>query len=589
MLPMSDGVRLHTLVVTPASLKHKQFPTVIDRSPYGMFNTELLADVFLLFGFAAVSQDLRGACKSEGKFSLWHTDEADGKETIDWTVRQPWSDGTIYEVGASADGIASFVLARAAPTALRAQLAIFATAEARRAIFPGGALRAGLTEGWLKGTVPAQAAGLIAEVERREAPSAWWDAVEMRAAQFARVAWPSVMWAGWYDIFLHGQLYAFDGYQHHSAPAVRGAHYLVIDPLGHCQRAARYFPRHLLAGRALLPVLLGLRLFRGEPHRVPAHVHALTFYVMGSRDAPRGVGNYWTSLREWPAATPTPLYLAAGGALSWAAPGGARGGAAGGASAATAWRYSPSDPTPTIGGNNLELSCGPLDQRPIEARADVAVFTSDALVQPLALTGALEAVLHVSTRSAVNDTDFALKLTDVHPDGTSRLVQDGIQRMRWRAGPRAATPLPMAPNVTYRINISLWNTSYVFAAGHRLRVVVSSANAPRFRANPNTGVPLSREDGRTRDATNVVWHAADTPSALILPVVALAQLPEHNIIETVGRMLDEAAADADALLADEPAVAEQGDRSLGGHATHRGAVALRAALERSARAFDFEE
>ena len=124
MLPMSDGVRLHTLVVTPASLKHKQFPTVIDRSPYGMFNTELLADVFLLFGFAAVSQDLRGACKSEGKFSLWHTDEADGKETIDWIVRQPWSDGTIYEVGASADGIASFVLARAAPTALRAQLAL---------------------------------------------------------------------------------------------------------------------------------------------------------------------------------------------------------------------------------------------------------------------------------------------------------------------------------------------------------------------------------------------------------------------------------------------------------------------------------
>lgn len=554
MLPMSDGVKLHTFAATPLHLFKKKYPTVIDRSPYGMFNTELLADVFLAFGFAAVSQDMRGTCKSEGTFTLWHKDREDGAETLKWITEQPWSDGRVYEIGASADGIAGFTLARASPPSLKAQFQIFATAEARRTIFPGGAFRSGLTEGWLKGTVHEQAPALLKLIHQKEAPSPWWDAVEIKGDQYRNVTWPSVHWAGWYDIFLHGHLYSYDGYQHRSAPKVRGKHYLVVDPCGHCQDAASYFPKHLVVGRALLPLLLGVRLFR-ETTKVPEGVKAITFYVMGAKGAPKGDGNYWTSLDTWPEPTPTPLYLADGGKLrwerdsvadlrSWEAGGSADDTGVGKSKSSVSWKYDPANPTPTIGGNNLELACGPLDQRPVEARKDVAVFSSPVLKAPLALTGPLEAVLHVSTRSAINDTDFAIKLTDVYPDGTSRLIQDGIQRMRWRAGPYETTPLPMVANVTYQINISMWNTSYVFSAGHVIRAVVSSANAPRFRPNPNTGLPLALEDGRKLVAENVVHFSSHKPSALLLPVVELSQLPEHNILATVDKMVDEAAAEA---------------------------------------------
>jgi predicted acyl esterase len=542
MLKMRDGVRLHTVAVSPAPFQGgKQYPTVIDRSPYGMFNTELVADIFLLFGFAAVTQDMRGTCKSEGNFSLWHSDADDGADTIEWITQQPWSDGRVFQVGASADGIAGFVLARSHPAALKAQYLIVATAEARRTIFPGGAYRLALIEGWLKGTVKDQAAGLIAEVKMREAPSAWWDEVALKGAQFGKVVWPSVMWAGWYDIFLHGNLYAFDGYQKHSAPSVRGKHFLVVDPLGHCQDGAKYFPHHLIEGRSLLGLLLGLRLFRGEPEKVPEGVQAVTFYVMGATDAPAGVGNYWTSLADWPAATPTPLYFAAGRKLSWSPP-------PPGVNSSSSFTYDPSAPTPTIGGNNLEIACGPADQRKTEARSDVAVFTSDALEKPIALTGALEAVLHVSTASAINDTDFAVKLTDVYPDGTSRLIQDGIQRMRWRHGPMQRLPVPMKPHTVYKVNVSLWNTSYVFPAGHRIRVVVSSANSPRFKPNPNTGLPLAQEDGRMLVADNTVHHTHSQASVFILPVVSLEQLPKHDILGSVSRMIDDLATDTEQTM-----------------------------------------
>ena len=92
--------------------------------------------------------------------------------------------------------------------------------------------------------------------------------------------------------------------------------------------------------------------------------------------------------------------------------------------------------------------------------------------------------------------------------------------------------------------MSLWNTSYVFAPGHKLRVVVSSANAPRFRPNPNTGKPLSLEDGSTHVAHNGVHHAPDAPSFISLPIVDLAQLPERNLLGAIDEMVADAAEEA---------------------------------------------
>ena len=97
-----------------------------------------------------------------------------------------------------------------------------------------------------------------------------------------------------------------------------------------------------------------------------------------------------------------------------------------------------------------------------------------------------------------------VKITDVYPDGRSILLQDGIQRLRWRAGPEASTPSLAVPGKVYELNVSLWNTSYVFQAGHSVRITVSSSNSPRFKPNPNTGKPLSEEDGTLIKTTNTV-------------------------------------------------------------------------------------
>ena len=238
-------------------------------------------------------------------------------------------------------------------------------------------------------------------------------------------------------------------------------------------------------------------------------------------------GNYWTTMEDWPIKKITSWYLQGDGSLKPTKPAKSAKSAQSAQSAQSAkpatepslsltsssssYSYDPTNPTPTNGGNNLLMSCGPLDQRLIENRSDVIVFTSDALAAPLAITGELDVELYVSTKN-VNDTDFAVRLSDVHPDGTSQLVQDGIQRMRWRLSWDQKVPIPMRPNVVYKIRVSLWNTSFVFPTNHRLRLSISSSNHPRFEANPNTGVPLSMEDGTTIIAQNTVYHDATYPS-----------------------------------------------------------------------------
>ena len=128
----------------------------------------------------------------------------------------------------------------------------------------------------MEGTVPNQAQHIINNVKTKEGPGAYWDEVEIKGDQFNVVKWPTVHWAGWFDIFTHGHLYAYDGFQKHSDLSVRGQHWLVVDPLGHCQDGAKYFPHNLIEGRSLLPVLMGIELFQnnltGTTTNIPEHV-----------------------------------------------------------------------------------------------------------------------------------------------------------------------------------------------------------------------------------------------------------------------------------------------------------------------------
>jgi putative CocE/NonD family hydrolase len=168
---------------------------------------------------------------------------------------------------------------------------------------------------------------------------------------------------------------------------------------------------------------------------------------------------------------------------------------------------------PTVGGQNLLIAKGPMDQRKIETRDDVLLFTTDILAEPVEVTGRLAAKLFVS--SDCPDTDFTAKLCDVYPDGRSMLVTDGILRARFRKSFSEENLLE--PGQTYELAVDLWSTSLVFNKGHRIRVAISSSNAPRFEPNPNTGKPF-RADNEARVATNTLHVSADHPSAIVLPI-----------------------------------------------------------------------
>ena len=174
MLPMRDGVKLHTNIISKTN-RTKRVPTVIDRSPYGSEATELIADIYSALGdYVAIGQDMRGTCKSEGNFSIWRLDGLDSYDTMEWIAQQPWSNGQIHTVGASADGIAEFVIIKEQPKWLVSQFEIFATIDARTTIYPGGAYHHSLVDGWLKGTVGAQAPGKIAGELQHRMPYTLW-------------------------------------------------------------------------------------------------------------------------------------------------------------------------------------------------------------------------------------------------------------------------------------------------------------------------------------------------------------------------------------------------------------------------------
>jgi putative CocE/NonD family hydrolase len=179
-----------------------------------------------------------------------------------------------------------------------------------------------------------------------------------------------------------------------------------------------------------------------------------------------------------------------------------------------AYLFDPKDPVPTVGGYQLTIPAGPKDQRAVEKRNDVLVFSSEPLRAPLEVTGRVRVKLYVS--SDASDTDFLARLCDVYPDGRSFNICEGIVRARYRRSFDHETS--MKPRKIYPIDIDLWSTSIIFNQGHSLRVHVTSSSAPAYDPNPNTGEPFRSSD-RMRPARNTIHLSKAYPSHIVLPVV----------------------------------------------------------------------
>lgn len=534
MVPMSDGVRLATDIYQP-SIGEGPWPSILIRTPYGKASamSSLIATVVTdLHQYTLVIQDTRGRFDSEGVDSLYFSDgwgrPRDGYDTVEWIARQSWANGKIGTWGASALGITQYLLAGSAPPHLVCCLVMVAASNLYEdALFYGGEYRRSLVDNWLENN---NSGHLINYFTQHPNYEPLYDIVNL-STRYDSVKVPIFHVGGWHDIFIQGQINAFSGIQERGGPLAAGYQRLLIGPWVHDILSATCgeisFPK------AGILDLIGETLdwfnywLKGEDTGI-AQSSAVRYYIMGDADQIDGPGNRWIEREDWPPpSTTTHYYLRSGGVLNPVVPGDLE--------PPDEFDYDPENPVFTIGGRNLNIPAGSYDQRSVESRPDVLVYTTDPLMDSLVVVGRVTVTLWAS--SDVIDTDFTAKLCDVYPDGRSMLIADGIVQARHRNTIRGEEFL--IPGEIDKFTIDLWSTAIVFAPGHCIRLSISSSNYERFEKNPNTGEPF-RQNTTSQIAHQIVYHDSEYPSALILPVVTTeetvvaeseATLPERPVLE----------------------------------------------------------
>ena len=479
MVKMRDGVKLATDVYLP--LDGKPAPVMLMRTPY---SRRWPAVAQYKDEYAVVIQDMRGRFDSEGANLPFDSDIEDGYDTLEWIAAQPWCNGQIGMYAGSAMGIAQ-ILAACSGTKRLTSLQI-STALPNLYDFPyvNGLFRQSLVEGWLSEN-KFDPLALKTWASHTNYDDYWRKRDATRL--FDKVDVPATHAGGWCDIFAQGTIDAFVGFQTKGGEKARGEQKLVMDVYPHTnddQTMEIDFP---------------------HPDEAAKKTAAVTYFVMGDATDPSAPGNCWRTANAWPPlkTRQSPMYLHNDKSL----------GTAKNSPAETlSYDYDPTNPVPTIGGPQYYLPAGPRDQRKIESREDVLVFTSAPLEKPLEVTGRVTARLWASTDAP--DTDFFVRLCDVYPDGRSINICEGGRRARLRDS--FSQEKSVDPGKPYLFEIDMWSTSIIFNKGHKLRVHVTSSCAPGYIPNSNTGsYPYS---GTTRIAHNTIYVGETHPSCVVLPV-----------------------------------------------------------------------
>jgi putative CocE/NonD family hydrolase len=567
-VPMRDGVNLATDVYRPAA--QGRYPTIVNRLPYDKelptvdfsFDTTRAAGA----GFAVVVQDTRGRYQSEGAFTAFVDEAADGADTIAWAAAQPWSTGEVGMVGGSYFGATQWLAATQAPPALRA-IAPFVTTDQyyESWAYQGGAFQLGFNLHWSLSSLglgellrqiqageakPERLAELVEAIDDNDAlyrrmpltdmpelagiadyyqdwlahPAYddYWKVTAPREA-WNRITVPALNMGGWHDLFLKGTIANYLGMKEHGgSERARRLQRLVIGPWAHGAMSGWYPERTygFLSGTDAYD-LTGVQLrwfdqlLRGEDRGLETD-KPVQIFVMGADE--------WRDEDDWPlpGTEYVDWFLTSDGRANTTAGDGRLCTEGPVQSPDDVYLYDPRDPVPTVGGATflpglfIGANAGPRDQRGVERRADVLSYTSEPLTEPLTVIGPVELVLHAS--SSARDTDFTAKLVDVAPDGSAVNLADGILRARYRDS--LSEPSLLEPGQVYELRIDLVATANVFAAGHGIRLDVSSSNFPRFDRNTNTGGTIASEGiDDVVQAVNRVHHTPTHPSRLVLPVV----------------------------------------------------------------------
>jgi predicted acyl esterase len=512
-----DGVKLAANVFLPAG--SGPFPVVLSRTPYlkdalgdlAGYSAQKYTDV----GLAFVMQDVRGKGHSEGFYEAFIPDLEDGYDTVEWVAKQPWSNGKVGMVGASALGITTNLAAMAAPPHLVAAYVIVAPYDQVLNTFPGGVLKDEDTLGWLKAQGETQAQ--LDVVRGSATNSAFWNEHAMTTQRrFIRI--PMYNQGAWYDIFNDGNVENFRWLQNYGSKGARGNQKLYMVPAGHGGLGGDKSDIEYNQPGALVPPSEEMRWWeywlKGTDNGIMKEPPVTLFMMASGRKGHPSAASHVFKSPNWPPANrPTAYYLTGDMHLSTKAPTAS--------DAKLSYKFDPANSVKTYGGSNLLQTAGPLDQRPIGRRQDYLRFESPVLAKNVAIAGHVDMTLWAATDGL--DTDFMVKLVDVYPDGYEQIILDNPIRTRYRHGRDPDDVTLMTPGKPEELHIDLWNTAFTFEKGHKIQVTVTSSNSTKFEINPNTGEPFGTPTSREpRVATNTVYFDRRHPSAMILPVLSAA-------------------------------------------------------------------
>ena len=546
---MRDGAALKADIYRPKA--DGKYPVLLQRTPYDKNNSRNFGMKAAARGYVVVVQDVRGRFTSEGEWYPFRHESQDGYDTVEWAAALPESNGKVGMFGGSYVGATQLLAAIASPPHLSG-IAPYETASNYHEnwTYQGGVFEQWFNQSWTSGlaqntlariaardtnalnwkdTLPLENYPVLAPPDPKTlAPyyydwlahpdyDDYWKAVSIEE-NYSHIQVPVLHIAAWYDIFLGGSLRNYELLKTRAGTqAARNGQHLLVEIGGHSggwdQRKIGEVDFGTNAPHDNDEIVLKWYdfLLKGEQNDFAGNKRVRIF-VMGK--------NEWRDVEDWPLARAksTKYFLHSAGKANGSADGGLLNTQNPTAEPTDAYTYDPANPVPTVGGplccDSAHLAPGPRDQRTVEERKDVLVYTTAAFTKDTEVTGPISLDLFAST--SANDTDFTAKLVDVWPDGFAQNLTEGILRLRYRNS--TDHPELAKPGEIHHLVLDLWATSNVFLPGHRLRLEVSSSNFPRFARNLNTGED-SATSSKMAPATNIIYHDKTHPSALILPIL----------------------------------------------------------------------
>ena len=542
---MRDGVTLRADIYRPRA--EGKFPVILERTPYDRRSGLGFGMKAAARGYVYIAQDVRGRWGSDGDWYPFKFEIQDGYDSVEWAAALPYSNGKVGLFGGSYVGATQMLAAISSPPHLVGIMPVVTASNYHEHwAYQGGTFCQLLAQAW-------SSALALNTLERRVSGSALpshfdfmlpptqYPLLEVGTAaglaeyyfdwlahptyddywkqwsieeHFDKIQVPALHVAAWYDLFQDGSIRNYIGIKSRGGTeAARHGQRLLIIPGGHAGSGPKIGDVDFGKDSVVDTGALGLRwydhLLKGIDNGLAAEKPVRVF-VSGR--------NAWREEDDWPPAhtVATRYYLHSAGNANSLSGDGALNLAAPAAEQPDRYDYDPANPTPTNGGPLLgdpHYPAGPFDQRKVEERKDVLVYTTPALEKELTLAGPVSLELFISS-SAV-DTDFTGRLIDVAPDGLALNLTDGVLRARYRNS--MEKPELMKPGQVYQLTLNLWSTAHVVLPGHKLRLEVASASFPRFSRNSNTAEQPERATTRVT-AKNVVYHDAAHRSAVILPV-----------------------------------------------------------------------